>query len=154
MDDEQKPKEFLEESAQIKQNLKGWLTSVLRRASFRWGGRSTALKRSRRARGEYECAMCHGIFKSTQIVLDHIVPVVPVVEGFPFRPNGKPDWNIFIDRLFCEAEGFQVLCDAGCHSAKTAIEDKLRAEFAKQRRDAIKEEKKKQKDLLKSKKRV
>jgi hypothetical protein len=37
----------------------------------------------------------------------------------------------FIDRLFCDVDGFQVLCNS-CHDAKTMMEDTLRAKFNKE----------------------
>lgn len=127
-------------SSQAKYSLKGWLTSVLRRASFRWGPRSTALKLARVERGLYLCNMCKGHFKQKDIKLDHIIPVVSIKDGFKFRDNGLPDWNDFIDRLFCDVEGFQVLCNS-CHDAKTMMEDSLRAQFNKNRKLKEKEEK-------------
>lgn len=62
--------------------------------------------------------MCHELFKSHQVHLDHIEPVIALNSG-PF------DWNNFINRLFCDVDGFQVLCTA-CHDAKTSIEDQMR----------------------------
>lgn len=127
-------------SAQEKHNLKSWLTSVLRRASFRWGPRSQCLRNGRVARGLYECTNCKGHFSVSkkEIKVDHIIPVVSITTGFQFRPNGLPDWNEFIDRLFCPVEGLQLLCNT-CHDSKTQIEDTMRAEFNQKRKTKEKE---------------
>lgn len=151
MDDKKTPMD--EEGAQAKYNLKGWLTSVLRRASFRWGPRSSALKLARVDRGLYKCATCSGQFRNKDIVLDHVIPVVSIKDGFKFRPNGAPDWNDFIDRLFCDVNGFQVLCNV-CHDNKTKIEDTLRAQYNAERKAVIKEQKKQEKALQKAKSKV
>ena len=133
-------------SAQEKHNLKGWLTSVLRRASFRWGPRSQCLRDGRVARGQYECATCKGHFSVSkkEIKVDHIIPVVSITEGFQFRSNNKPDWNEFIDRLFCDVTGLQLLCNT-CHDYKTQMEDTMRAAFNKKRKDELKEKLKQEK---------
>jgi hypothetical protein len=52
--------------------------------------------------------------------VDHIDPVVSVEHGFE-------GWNVYIERMFCEADGYQVLCKT-CHSIKTANERKARKE--------------------------
>jgi 5-methylcytosine-specific restriction endonuclease McrA len=89
--------------------------------SLRWPPRSEALKRSRKDRGLYQCAMCHELFKSHKVHLDHIHPVIALDQK-------EFNWTNFIERLFCDVEGFQVLCTS-CHDAKTAIEDQMRMFF-------------------------
>ena len=106
--------------------LKTWLTSVLRRASYRWIPRNEALKDARIERGLYRCAMCQGEFKKDEILLDHIVPVVSIKDGFT-------NWDDFINRMFCPKEGFQCLCGP-CHDSKTAIEDELRKKYREERK--------------------
>lgn len=135
-------------SAQEKYNLKGWLTSVLRRASYRWGPRSQSMRAARIERGLYRCNICKEAFKSKEVILDHIIPVVDIKKGFPYRSNGLPDWGEFIDRLFCDIDGFQVVCSV-CHDAKTMIEDKMRAEFNAQKKAIEKQRKKAEKEKLK-----
>lgn len=83
-----------------------------------WPPRKEAIKNARVARGEYKCATCEGIFGPKQIQLDHITPVIDEEQGFI-------DWNTYIDRLFCDTEGFQVLCRT-CHSAKSFLENEIR----------------------------
>ena len=52
-------------------------------------------------------------------VVDHILPVVCPNVGFV-------DWNTIIERLFCEEDGFQLLCHE-CHMEKTSFERKKRS---------------------------
>ena len=107
-------------------NRKNWITSTLRRASYRWPPRNEALKKARVDRGLYQCAVCQECFSQKDIKIDHIQPVVSLKEGFT-------TWDDFMERLFCDVEGFQILCDP-CHDAKTAIEDTLRANYNKERK--------------------
>ncbi len=99
-------------------HLRNWLTNKLRRLSYQWPPRKEAIKNARIARGEYVCATCEGVFGPKQIQLDHIAPVVNEEDGFI-------DWEVYITRLFCDVEGFQVLCKE-CHSAKTFFEQEIR----------------------------
>jgi len=50
--------------------------------------------------------------------VDHINPVVDPAVGFV-------DWNTYINRMFLEEKGYQVLCHA-CHGIKTRDERELR----------------------------
>lgn len=120
---------------------KTWITSTLRRASYRWFARNEAKKLARVDRGLYKCAMCEGIFKDKDTVIDHIEPVVPFT-GFPMHPiTGEEDWTIFINRLFCDTDGFQILCDP-CHDQKTAVEDSIRAQRTQDAKERERLEKK------------
>ena len=111
-------------------NRKTWLTSGLRRMSYRWPARSEALKLGRVERGMYKCAQCLSTYPKQEIKLDHIQPVVNVATGFT-------NWDDFIDRLFCEAEGYQILCNQ-CHDTKTMIEDEMRKLNKSQKREELK----------------
>ena len=77
----------------------------------------------------YVCSSCHTHAKSQrsknhpQIHIDHIDPVIPVD-----RP--LKSWQEFLDRLFCDIDNLQCLCDV-CHSEKTQAENKLRREYKK-----------------------
>lgn len=111
-------------------NRDNWVKGKLRQMSLRWPPRSEALKLSRKERGKYQCAMCMDLFKGHQVHLDHIESVIALNnDGF--------DWNNFIPRLFCDVEGFQVLCTT-CHEIKTFKEDKMRAHFNEIKREAKK----------------
>ena len=108
-------------SKQIKpkkqQSLKTWIIPRLRRLSYQWPPRNEAKKLARVERGKYKCSQCNNIFGPKEVVLDHINPVVPV-EGFE-------NLGHFVESLFCEVSGFQVMCNL-CHDLKTATEDILR----------------------------
>ena len=77
----------------------------------------------------YQCAECGKWFKSTDVAVDHIDPVVN---------DGFKDWNTFVDRLFCEIDNLQVLCNyklkdvdkydgiVSCHLKKTREERKIK----------------------------
>ena len=70
--------------------------------------------------------MCKASFKGHQIHLDHIDPVINLKTGWV-------DWTQFIERLFCDVDGFQVLC-TNCHDAKTKIEDSMRVHFSNEKK--------------------
>ena len=81
-------------------------------------------------RVRYKCMECKEWYSSKDIRRDHIEPVVAVT-GMPRLPNGKVDWNVYIERLLCPPEGLQLLCK-GCHDLKTANENKLRKSSKKE----------------------
>lgn len=63
---------------------------------------------------QYKCNVCNTYVGSTHIAVDHITPVISVSEGFI-------DFNTFIERLFCDVNNLQVICDP-CHNLKTNSE--------------------------------
>jgi 5-methylcytosine-specific restriction endonuclease McrA len=65
------------------------------------------------------CNACGKLCKDTERDIDHIDPVGPMPE-YPFCDNSLEIW---IRRLFCNADNLQVLCKE-CHKAKTARERK------------------------------
>lgn len=65
---------------------------------------------------QYECQACNTWVSSTEIVVDHISPVI--------EDTGFVDWNVFVDRLFCDKSNLQRICDP-CHDKKT-YEEKVR----------------------------
>lgn len=102
----------------------------MRRASYLWPPRQRAKDKAKIGRGQYKCAECGKVCKPAKKVssasparkaefhLDHKEPVVPVdSEGV--------DWNVYIERLFVDVEGWQVLC-VDCHKIKTDKENKER----------------------------
>lgn len=103
-----------------KPNLRHWLTNKVRRLSYQWPPRKEAIKKARLERGVYLCNICEGKFGPKEIQLDHIEPVIHEEDGFI-------DWNIYLERLFCAEEGFQVLCKP-CHEAKTFLENQIRVQ--------------------------
>jgi hypothetical protein len=59
---------------------------------------------------EYKCAECSGWFTNKEIQVDHIEPAGKL--------SSYKDLAGFVKRLFCEADGMQVLC-LECHQSKT-----------------------------------
>lgn len=116
-----------------KPNIKTWLVPKLRRHSFTWRPRKEAQDRARielppklkkdgtpgkKPQVRYRCNHCDEVFKSTEIVLDHVIPVVEPKTGWK-------GWDAYIESLFCDSDGFQVLC-VPCHDIKTDEENKER----------------------------
>ncbi len=101
-------------------NLKSFIVNTLRRASFRWPGRGEAMRAARVDRGQYQCAKCGPgkTYNTKEIKMDHIIPVVDPEKGFT-------TWEDFINRMFCDANGYQALCNT-CHDEKTDAEDAVR----------------------------
>ena len=97
-----------------------FVISALRRA--KWPVKYEALNaacrgteinpKTRRKRKIYACAACNGRFGAKDVQVDHIVPV---------QAGGSKDWESLVERMFCELEGFQVLCSQ-CHDTKSICE--------------------------------
>jgi len=124
----------------IDTKLKNFIINTLRKASYRHKPRGDAEREARIAPATYVCAHCGcWIYTGTKTLLkanievpegitiikgkhkiDHILPVVPI-EGFQ-------GFDVFIERLFCEKESFQILC-TDCHDIKTKEENKSRREY-------------------------
>lgn len=98
-------------------NKKSYAIALLRRGSYRAPMRYQALQRAKVMYGRYTCAACEGIFARKDIQVDHIAPVVNV--------SGWDGFDLFIDRLFCDSEGLQVMCKP-CHKAKSQKENASR----------------------------
>lgn len=104
-----------------------FVKATLRRASYRWPWRNLIAGQARISRGLYECRLCRQVVRNKDKKIDHILPVVNPGEGFT-------GWDRFCERLFCNAAGFQVLCDV-CHKEKTDKENNERKlERAKRRK--------------------
>lgn len=117
-----------------------FIKNTLRRSSYRWSPRGEAEKAARISRGLYRCRVCEGEFARKDVELDHVEPVVPINVSW-MDEDGNPDWNIFIRRLFCEKEGYQIICKR-CHENKTAIEDTMRAHYNEERKNKLDKKKK------------
>jgi 5-methylcytosine-specific restriction endonuclease McrA len=74
-------------------------------------------QKSGRLAKHYKCNKCGDLFSSTNITVDHKIPIVGR-EGFV-------SWDLFIERLFCNIGNLQVLCKP-CHALKTKKETKER----------------------------
>ena len=119
----------------MEQKKKTFAINSLRRASYRWPGRWMAEKESKIGRNQYVCNMCKGTFGKKDTALDHIIPVVDPQKGFT-------NFDDYIDRLFCEKEGFQRLCNL-CHDKKTQEENGVRKESRRKKVSKKKVSKKK-----------
>ena len=104
---------------------------------MRWGPIAECLKAARVGRGEYLCSGCKETVPATTKVggrrtknvhVDHIEPIVDPDVGFV-------SYDVLIERMFCETEGFQILCKP-CHNNKSSAEKRQ----AKERRDNAKQQ--------------
>ena len=68
---------------------------------------------NRRQKFEYQCNVCKKWFADKEINVDHIVGAGSL--------NCSADLAGFVDRLFCEQDNLQVLCET-CHNTKTQLE--------------------------------
>jgi hypothetical protein len=103
----------------------GMIRSKLRQASRWWKPVAEAKKLARRLykgknnrqKWEYQCNHCKSWFMDKEIAVDHIEEVGTLKSG--------DDLKGFIERLFCEVDGLQVLCNKrkdgkkSCHKIKT-----------------------------------
>jgi 5-methylcytosine-specific restriction endonuclease McrA len=99
-------------------DLKRFLVQGLRRLSYKWPARSEALKRARLERNCYLCNICKNKFTRKEVQLDHIDPIVDPNTGFT-------TWDSYISKMFCPAEGYQIIC-IPCHKEKTEQENIVR----------------------------
>jgi hypothetical protein len=107
--------------------LKKFLIPKLRSASYKWIYRNNCIKASRVDRGKYKCACCGDIVGPKDYVLDHIEPIVPVETGFT-------TWDDYINRMFCDESGFQLICKV-CHDSKSLVEREMRKSYRKLRKE-------------------
>lgn len=70
---------------------------------------------NKRQKFEYQCAQCLKWHADKHINVDHIIPAGSL--------NCANDLPGFVERLFCEADNLQVLCET-CHNVKTQKEKK------------------------------
>lgn len=98
-----------------------FIRSALRQKSRWWKPISQAkLKAKRKYKGpnkrqkfEYQCNVCKDWYPDKEINVDHIIPA-----GTLRCANDLPG---FVERLFCEIDNLQVLCNV-CHNKKTQNE--------------------------------
>ena len=94
-----------------------FIRSALRSAFQKWGPKHEAKKLAKRGYNQYECAHCGEIYGNKDTEVDHIQPAGSL--------KAYDDLPAFVERMFCEVDGFQVLCKA-CHQVKTNAERKAR----------------------------
>lgn len=104
--------------------MMSFIRSNLRKASMKWPPIQAAKREARRAyvgpnkrqKWEYQCAMCQQWCKGSDTQVDHVEPAGSL-KSFEDLPG-------FVQRLFCETDGLQVLCTK-CHKGhKTDVERK------------------------------
>lgn len=96
----------------MKKVVIAYIKAALRRTWGRSKQRQAALKAARVERGKYRCATCKAVYPRKKINVDHRIAV-----------GRFTTFDIFIERLFCETSGLDVLCLA-CHSIKTKKDKK------------------------------
>lgn len=104
--------------------MNSFIKSALRSASQRWPPKYESIKeactgkkinnKTGRIAAHYLCNNCKEEFPLKEIQVDHIEPVIDPSKGFV-------TWDEVIVRMFCEKEGYQILCKS-CHSSKTTVE--------------------------------
>lgn len=104
-------------------DLHKFILQWLRRGSYRMRARTIAMTWARVSRGKYNCAKCNKTFGRKEIQVDHLIPVVDPLIGFV-------DWETYINRLFVDAAGLQILCKP-CHKEKSKSENEIRREVKK-----------------------
>ena len=67
----------------------------------------------KRQKFEYQCNHCKEWFPEKKINIDHIIPAGSL--------NCADDLGPFVERLFCEVDNLQCLCEK-CHDVKTKLE--------------------------------
>ena len=131
-----KPKDINKPKKRPKYNANSAIRGAVRRAFSRspivrevlFSGRREVPKynkdntRAKKDSVQYQCNSCKEWVGSTCVAVDHIEPVIDNEIGFQ-------DWNTFINRLFCEKDNLQILCDS-CHTVKSNAEKAI----AKERR--------------------
>jgi 5-methylcytosine-specific restriction endonuclease McrA len=98
-----------------------FIRSALRQKSRWWKPITQTKMKSRRAykgpnkrqKFEYQCVHCEKWFPEKKINVDHIHPAGSL--------NCANDLPGFVERLFCESDNLQVLCEK-CHNTKTQNE--------------------------------
>lgn len=127
---------------------KGKIINAVRRLSFAHKPRNEAKNARKVAPATFRCEGCETVVYTGKksidkagleefieagdtviqgkICLDHIDPIIPV-QGFP---NKEWDWNIYLENMFCDKSGFQVLCE-DCNYLKTQAENEERRKHRK-----------------------
>lgn len=98
-----------------------FIRSALRQKSRWWKPITLCKQKARRVykgqnkrqRYEYLCAQCKQWYPEKKINVDHIIPAGAL--------NSADDLAGFVNRLFCETDNLQVLCET-CHDDKTKSE--------------------------------
>jgi len=73
-------------------------------------------ERYKRDRVKYACEECKELFSSTQIDVDHKIPLGSF--------KSLDEIEAFIKRLYCDYENLQILCEY-CHRHKTLLDNQF-----------------------------
>ena len=73
---------------------------------------------NKRQKFEYQCNVCKEWFQEKKINVDHIVPAGSL--------NSAIDLPGFVERLFCEIDNLQCICET-CHDKKTKLEKDVKS---------------------------
>lgn len=103
-----------------------FLRSALRNKSRWWKPRLLALQKARRKykgpnkrqKWEYKCYKCKEWWMQKDVQVHHVIPVGSL--------NSVSELPGFVERLFCEVDGLEVVCTT-CHDKLTEAEKKKRA---------------------------
>lgn len=110
----------------------GMIRSALRRLSMYWKPIAIVKAKNKRNKPrdvigkhkfEYQCNECKGWFQDKEIQVDHIIEAGSL--------TCLKDLTGFVERLFCEEDGFQILCHKrldgveSCHRKKTNKQVKI-----------------------------
>jgi hypothetical protein len=101
---------------------------------MRWGPRNKAISRAYIDDGInpktgrkcklHRCEKCNNCFAKGDMHADHIIAVIP--------ETGFDSWDATIKRMFCEEDGFRIVCKE-CHKGITKEENTMRRIYAKER---------------------
>lgn len=107
-----------------------FIKSALRNASQRWPPKYQKLNdacvgtkinpKTGRMAKHYKCNCCKQDFPAKDVEVNHIEPVVPI--------SGFDSWDGVIKRMFCEADGLEVVCKT-CHKSITKQENQERKQI-------------------------
>lgn len=109
---------------------KSKIIAALRRVSRWWQPRTEAMRLAKVRPGIYKCESCNEEFPQKEIRMDHKAPVVNPRNGFE-------NWEIYIERMFCDIDGFSAICE-NCHTVKTQVEKEQRVKYRALRKKATK----------------
>lgn len=129
----------------VSTKVKNRVINSLRRLTFSHPPRNQALNKMKVAAATFACEKCGDWYYSGKseknlakieaefpdkdiqvgkVYVDHIEPIVPL--------TGWESWDSYIERMFCEKEGLQILCEE-CHDVKTRAEKKKRVDNRKKK---------------------
>ena len=121
--------------------FRSWIVSGLRTKSRWWKPMQNAKNKAKTGRKVVNpktgklcmsgiCAGCGDEVPLKDLQMDHKEPVVDPAVGFV-------SWDVYIERMFPEEDGYQALCHT-CHTEKTSAERAIQTERKRQERENAK----------------